>query len=61
MPYVHIAHDCDVGNNTVFANNVGISGHVEVGDWAILGGYAGVNQFQGRRSRDGGWDDPYYQ
>ena len=45
MPYVHIAHDCNVGNNTVFANNVGISGHVEVGDWAILGGYAGVNQF----------------
>jgi len=45
MPYVHIAHDCEVGNNTVFANNVGISGHVEVGDWAILGGYAGVNQF----------------
>lgn len=45
MPYVHIAHDCIVGNNTVFANNVGISGHVEVADWAILGGYAGVNQF----------------
>ncbi|NQV68865.1 MAG: acyl-ACP--UDP-N-acetylglucosamine O-acyltransferase [Pseudohongiella sp.] len=45
MPYVHIAHDCLVGSNTVFANNVGISGHVEVGDWAILGGYAGVNQF----------------
>ena len=45
MPYVHIAHDCLVGNNTVFANNVGISGHVEVDDWAILGGYAGVNQF----------------
>jgi UDP-N-acetylglucosamine acyltransferase len=45
MPYVHIAHDCIVGNNTIFANNVGISGHVEVDDWAILGGYAGVNQF----------------
>ena len=45
MPYVHIAHDCIVGDNTVFANNVGISGHVEVGDWVILGGYAGVNQF----------------
>lgn len=45
MPYVHIAHDCIVGNNTIFANNVGISGHVEVEDWAILGGYAGVNQF----------------
>lgn len=45
MPYVHVAHDCKVGDNTVFANNVGISGHVHVGDWAILGGYAGVNQF----------------
>jgi UDP-N-acetylglucosamine acyltransferase len=45
MPYVHVAHDCIVGSNTVFANNVGISGHVEVDDWAILGGYAGVNQF----------------
>jgi UDP-N-acetylglucosamine acyltransferase len=45
MPYVHVAHDCIVGNNTIFANNAGLSGHVEVGDWAILGGYAGVNQF----------------
>ena len=45
MPYVHIAHDCTVGSHTVFANNVGISGHVQVADWAILGGYAGVNQF----------------
>ncbi len=45
MPYVHIAHDCIVGSHTVFANNVGISGHVQVGDWAVLGGYAGVNQF----------------
>lgn len=45
MAYVHIAHDCIVGNNTVFANNAGISGHSEVDDWAILGGFAGVNQF----------------
>jgi len=45
MPYVHVAHDCIVGDNTVFANNVGISGHVVVGDWVILGGYAGINQF----------------
>ncbi len=45
MPYIHVAHDCIVGNNTVFANNAGISGHVEVGDWVVLGGYAGVNQF----------------
>ncbi|MEQ8407620.1 MAG: acyl-ACP--UDP-N-acetylglucosamine O-acyltransferase [Gammaproteobacteria bacterium] len=45
MPYVHVAHDCIVGSHTVFANNVGISGHVQVDDWVILGGYAGVNQF----------------
>lgn len=45
MPYVHVAHDCIVGDNTVFANNTGISGHVQVGDWAILGGLTGVNQF----------------
>lgn len=45
MPYVHIAHDCMVGNHTVFANNAGLSGHVEVDDWAIFGGYSGVNQF----------------
>jgi UDP-N-acetylglucosamine acyltransferase len=45
MSYVHVAHDCMVGDNTIFANNVGISGHVHVADWAILGGYAGVNQF----------------
>lgn len=45
MAYVHIAHDCVVGNNTVFANNAGLSGHVQVDDWVILGGFAGVNQF----------------
>ncbi|HIL64475.1 MAG TPA: acyl-ACP--UDP-N-acetylglucosamine O-acyltransferase [Porticoccaceae bacterium] len=45
MPYVHVAHDCQIGNNIVFANNVGITGHVEVADWVILGGYVGVNQF----------------
>ena len=45
MAYAHVAHDCIIGNNTVFANNVGLSGHVIVDDWVILGGYAGVNQF----------------
>ena len=45
MPYVHVAHDCQIGNNIVLANNVGITGHVEVADWVILGGYTGVNQF----------------
>jgi UDP-N-acetylglucosamine acyltransferase len=45
MPYTHVAHDCVVGNNTIFSNNAAISGHVVVEDWAILGGYAGVYQF----------------
>jgi len=45
MAYVHIAHDCQVGNKTIFANNASIAGHVEVGDWVILGGFAGVHQF----------------
>lgn len=45
MPYTHVAHDCIVGNDTVFSNNAAISGHVEVGDWAILGGFSGVYQF----------------
>ena len=45
MAYAHVAHDCVVGSHTVFANNVGLCGHVTIDDWAILGGYAGVNQF----------------
>ena len=45
MAYVHIAHDCIVGNNTIFANNSTLAGHVEVGDWVILGGFTGVHQF----------------
>ena len=45
MAYVHIAHDCIVGNNTIFANNATLAGHAEVGDWAILGGFVGVHQF----------------
>jgi UDP-N-acetylglucosamine acyltransferase len=45
MPYTHVAHDCIVGNNTIFSNNAAVSGHVVVEDWAILGGYAGVYQF----------------
>ncbi|MDI6749070.1 MAG: acyl-ACP--UDP-N-acetylglucosamine O-acyltransferase [Pseudomonadota bacterium] len=45
MAYVHIAHDCQVGNHTIFANNAQLAGHVHVGDWAILGGYTGVHQF----------------
>lgn len=45
MAYVHIAHDCQVGNKTIFANNAQLAGHVHVDDWAILGGYTGVHQF----------------
>jgi UDP-N-acetylglucosamine acyltransferase len=45
MAYVHIAHDCQVGSNTIFANNTQLAGHVHIGDWAILGGFTGVHQF----------------
>ncbi|MCB1887024.1 MAG: acyl-ACP--UDP-N-acetylglucosamine O-acyltransferase [Rhodocyclaceae bacterium] len=45
MAYVHVAHDCIVGDHTIFANNATLAGHVEVGDWAILGGFTGVHQF----------------
>ena len=41
MAYVHIAHDCQVGNNTIFANNTTLGGHVEVGDFVIFGGFSG--------------------
>jgi UDP-N-acetylglucosamine acyltransferase len=45
MAYVHVAHDCSIGNNTIFANNSQLAGHVEVGDWVILGGFTVVHQF----------------
>ena len=45
MAYVHIAHDCIVGNNTIFANNATLAGHVIIDDFAILGGFTGVHQF----------------
>jgi UDP-N-acetylglucosamine acyltransferase len=45
MAYVHIAHDCQVGNNTIFANNASLAGHVNVDDYAILGGFTLVHQF----------------
>ncbi len=45
MAYVHIAHDCAVGDHTIFANNASLAGHVEVADYAILGGFTGVHQF----------------
>lgn len=45
MAYAHIAHDCVVGNDTIFANNASIAGHVHVGDYAVLGGFTAVHQF----------------
>ncbi|WP_038210371.1 acyl-ACP--UDP-N-acetylglucosamine O-acyltransferase [Xenophilus azovorans] len=44
MAYVHIAHDCQVGNQTTMANNTTLAGHVQVGDWATIGGLTGVLQ-----------------
>jgi UDP-N-acetylglucosamine acyltransferase len=45
MAYVHIAHDCVIGDNTIMANNATLAGHVHVGDWVIFGGFSGVHQF----------------
>lgn len=45
MAYVHLAHDCVIGNNTTFANNAQLAGHVQVDDWVILGGFTNVHQF----------------
>ncbi len=45
MAYTHLAHDCQVGDKTIFANNAQIAGHVEVGDWVILGAHTAVHQF----------------
>ncbi len=44
MAYVHIAHDCSIGNDTVLANGVTLAGHVSVGDFSILGGFTAVHQ-----------------
>jgi UDP-N-acetylglucosamine acyltransferase len=45
LAYTHVAHDCVVGNRTTWSNNAQVAGHVQVGDWAVLGAYAGVHQF----------------
>ena len=45
MAYVHIAHDCQLGSNTIFANCASLAGHVTVGDYAVLGGFSLVHQF----------------
>jgi len=45
MAYVHIAHDCRIGNDTIFANSATLAGHVTIEDYAILGGFTLVHQF----------------
>jgi UDP-N-acetylglucosamine acyltransferase len=45
MAYVHIAHDCVIGSQTIMANNATLAGHVHVGDWTIFGGFSGAHQF----------------
>lgn len=45
LAYTHVAHDCMVGNGTIFSNNAQIAGHVRIDDWVVLGAYSGVHQF----------------
>lgn len=45
MAYVHIAHDCQLGNHIVMANGASLAGHVEIGDYASVGAFCGVHQF----------------
>lgn len=45
MAYVHVAHDCQVGNHVIFANSTQLAGHVVIDDYVILGGFTGVHQF----------------
>jgi UDP-N-acetylglucosamine acyltransferase len=45
MAYVHIAHDCVIGNHVVFSNNASLAGHVHIEDHVVLGGFSGVFQF----------------
>jgi UDP-N-acetylglucosamine acyltransferase len=45
MAYAHVAHDCHIGSNTIFANNATLAGHVEVGDYSTVGAFSAVHQF----------------
>lgn len=56
MAVVHVAHDCEIGNNVIIANNVVMGGHVEIGDHAVIGGSAALHQFVriGRAAMVGG-------
>jgi UDP-N-acetylglucosamine acyltransferase len=57
MAYTHIAHDCRIGNRTLFANNATLAGHVEVGDDAAISAFSAVHQFCriGRHAYIGGY------
>jgi UDP-N-acetylglucosamine acyltransferase len=57
MAYVHVAHDCHVGNHTVLSHGTTLGGHVQVGDWAVIGAHSGVHQFCriGRHCMIGGY------
>jgi len=45
MAYAHVAHDCHIGSNTIFANNATLAGHVDVGDYSTIGAFSAVHQF----------------
>jgi UDP-N-acetylglucosamine acyltransferase len=45
MAYVHVAHDCFIGNNCILANGVTLAGHIEIEDHAIIGGLSAIHQF----------------
>ena len=45
MAYVHVAHDCVIGDQCILANNATLAGHAVLGDWVILGGFAAIHQF----------------
>ncbi len=45
MSYVHVGHDCQIGNHIIFVNNASLSGHVHIDDYATIGGFVGVHQF----------------
>ena len=56
MAYVHIAHDCQLGNEIIMSNGIQLAGHIHIGDWAIIGGLAAAHQFTniGAHSMTGG-------
>ena len=56
MAYVHIAHDCQLGNEIIMSNGIQLAGHIHIGDWAIVGGGTAAHQFIriGEHSMTGG-------